>query len=168
MEWENPTTVSLYEKLKLLIGSIRLQDTVGQILNIQLSWLQIFSGISTPLMEYNKPLDYLPSSWLVHLHSLLVDTNIQVEITGLWTPTVQRTDDKIIMDYVIHHTPSWMWEGINRCRLYLKSNTLADLTTLDGCRIPRKIYAVKGAIRTNNILFPKQLRPSEVDRAYWK
>ena len=168
MEWDNPTTVSLYEKLKILIGSIRLQDTVGKILNIQLSWLQIFSGISTPLLEYNKPLDYLPPGWLVHLHSLLVDTNIQVEITGLWTPTAQRIDDKVIMDYVLHHTPSWMWEGINRCRLFLQSNTFADLTTLDGCRIPRKIYVVKGAIRKNNILFPKQLRPSEVDRVYWK
>lgn len=149
MEWENPITVSLFEKLKLLIGSIRLQDTVGQILSIQLSWLQIFSGISTPLLEYKKILDFLPPTWLVHLHSLLVDTNIQVELTDLWTPTVQRKEDEI-------------------CRLFLQSNTFADIMTLDGRRIPRKIYAVKGVIRKNNLLFPKQLRPSATDRAYWR
>ncbi len=39
MDWDNCGVILLYEKLKILIGSIRLQDKVGEILSIQLSWL---------------------------------------------------------------------------------------------------------------------------------
>ena len=91
----------------------------------------------------------------MHLHSLLVETYIQVELSGLWTSTIQRKEDKKIMDYVMYHTPRWMWGGINRCQLFLQSNSFADIITLDGCRIPRKISAVKGAIRKKKIVLSK-------------
>ena len=37
MEWDNPVLIQLYKKIKMLIGSIRLQDTVGKLMRIQLS-----------------------------------------------------------------------------------------------------------------------------------
>ncbi len=44
--WHNMNVVSIYKKLKLLIGSIMLQDTAGQMLELQLTWLQLFAGTS--------------------------------------------------------------------------------------------------------------------------
>lgn len=49
MAWDNCGVIFLFEKLKMLISSIRLQDTVGKLLLIQLSWLQFFTGSSNPL-----------------------------------------------------------------------------------------------------------------------
>ena len=46
MAWQNIHVVSMYEKLKMLIGLIRLQDTVGKMMELQLSWLQLHAGIS--------------------------------------------------------------------------------------------------------------------------
>ena len=168
MDWENPATICLYEKIKFLLGSIRLQDVVGQLLLIQLSWMQLYAGISIPILEYNKSLDYLPPGWIKNLHEYLVDSTVQIELFGGWVPARQREHDAIIMDYVLHHTPSWMWSAINRCRLFLKVTTLADLTTIDGRQIPSKIRKVKKAIRKSNLSFPLQLRPPAADISYWK
>lgn len=52
MDWDNISIVFLYEKLKLPIASIRLQDTVGKMLLVQISRLQLFSGISFLLYLY--------------------------------------------------------------------------------------------------------------------
>ena len=60
MDWDNHGVITIYEKLKMLIGSIRLQDTVGQLLGIHLSWIQLIMGKSTPLLEHNKMVQYLP------------------------------------------------------------------------------------------------------------
>ena len=157
MDWENPETICLFEKNKFLIGSIRLQDVVGQLLLIQVSWMQLYTGISIPILEYNKKLDYLPPGWIMNLHEYLVDSNVQIELFGGWVPSKQREEDEIIMDYVLHHTPSWMWSAINRCRLFLRVTTLADLTTIDGKQIPSRIRKVMKAIRKNNLRFPNQL-----------
>ena len=55
MAWDNSGVIFLFEKLKMLIGSVRLQDKVGQIITLQLSWLQLFDGSSTPVC-YNRSL----------------------------------------------------------------------------------------------------------------
>ncbi len=71
MDWDNPIMVTLFEKLKVLIGSVRLRDVIGQLLYIQLSWLQLYSGISTPVLEYNKTLNFCPQDGLcISTHSL--------------------------------------------------------------------------------------------------
>ena len=166
--WDNPITITIFEKLKILIGSIRLWDTVGQLYYIQLTWIQLYAGISTPVLEYETCLEFIPPGWIMHLHSLLLETNIKVEVFGLWRPTPQRQDDRVIMDFVTHHIPSRMWGGINRCRLFLQANTFADICTIDGRIVPKKIIRVIKALRLNKLSFPHQQRPSEEDRECWK
>ena len=140
---DNILVLSLYEKLKLLIGSIRLNDKVGQMIQIQLSWLQLFSGIGTPILMAEKRIPYLPIGWLTNIHQLLVETRVQIELSHSWVPTIQREEDRVLMDIVHHQLPDWMWEGVNRCRLFLKANTVTDIVTLDGSYIPADICNVK-------------------------
>ena len=44
MKWDNSVAIYLYEKIKMLSTSMRLYDTVGRLMWIQLSWLQLFFG----------------------------------------------------------------------------------------------------------------------------
>ena len=167
MNWKNINVVSLYEKLKLLIGSIRLQDKLGQMLEIQLSWLQLFAGTSVQLLMENKYIPYLPMGWFKHLHKQLVENEICVARWGGWTPTTQRENDRVIMDMVRKQTPEWTWAGINRCRIFLKATTITDITTIDGTYIPIKVREVQSKIRDSRIRFPLQKRPSKEDMRHW-
>ena len=125
MGWEKLLTITIIEKLKLLMGSIRRGDVVGHILQLQLPWLQLFSGISTPILEEKKEVGYLPTGWLTTMHTLLVNTRIAIKLQKGWIPRQQRENDIILMDYVRHHLPLWTWESINSCRMFLKSVTLS-------------------------------------------
>ena len=107
-----------------------MQDTVGSI-GIQLSWLQIFAGISTPIIESVEETKYIPRGWMKNLHQLLVQYKIQVKLHDTWIPQTQRTNDQIIIQYIRDNIPEWAWEGINTCRLFLKVTTIADLSTID-------------------------------------
>ncbi len=113
MDWDNARVLFLYEKLKLLVGSVRLQDKVGQMLLIQLSWIQMFSGQSTKVLQAARIIPYLPIGWLQNLHTHLVESNIQVDLLNIWRPTTQRVEDKVIMDVVCQRIPPWAWLGIN-------------------------------------------------------
>ncbi len=90
-----------------------------------------------------------------------------MEVWGLWTPTIQRINDRVIMDIVQTEFPKWMWGGINRCRLFLKATTVTDLATIEGTYIPVDIRAVKETIRETRLLFPIQQKPSKADITYW-
>ena len=93
MDWDNILVLSLFEKLKLFIGLIRLQDKLGKMIQIQVDWLQLFAGVSTPLLRMNKYVSYLPRGWIVNIHNLLLDTGVQVELSETWIPTPQRNND---------------------------------------------------------------------------
>ena len=58
LDWDNPIIIHLYEKLKILIGSVRIQDLVGRLMQIQLSWLQVFTSISTPILQYDREITF--------------------------------------------------------------------------------------------------------------
>ena len=168
MDWDNPLIIYLYEKIKMLVGSIRLKDTVGRLMLMQISWLQLFAGTGTPLLESNFDINYLPKGWIRTVQRLLVEFQVKIKIYTAWKPTKQRQQDRIIMDYVTQHIPKWAWEGINTCRLYMKATTVTDIATIDGRFIPDHIRNVKSPIRDSKIQFPIQCRPSKQDIEQWQ
>ena len=96
-----------------------------------------------------------------NLHQLLVQYQVQIKIFDYWTPKPQRENDQIIMQYVVDTIPEWAWESINKCRLFLKANTISDLATIDGKYILDQIKLAKAPNRENKIQFPLQARPSK-------
>ena len=139
MSWASIYIAAIYKKLKLLIGSIRLQDMVGKMLQFQITWLQLFAGTGECFLQSNTEVSYLPKGWIMNLHQQLVAYDIKVSIGDGWCPTVQRTEDRVIMDVVQEKFPKWTWAGINSCRLFLKATTIADIATLGGTYIPEHI-----------------------------
>ena len=168
MSWSTIMVVSIYEKLKLLIGSIRLQDTVGKLLQLQITWLQLVAGTSENFLQSKVDVPYLPKGWITNLHKQLVKHDIKVVLSSIWHPTAQREENRVIMDVVRDTLPDWTWTGINSCRIFLQATTIADITTLDGTYVPEKIRYVKSALRDQTLVFPHQTRPSKQDRAQWR
>ena len=168
MDWDHIYTLYVFEKLKFIIGSIRLQDKVGQMLLIQLSWLQLFAGTSVMVLQSSTFLHYLPTGWIQNLHMLLIENDIKVEIRNIWKPTKQREHDRILMDIVHHMIPKWAWAGINRCRLFLGATTMADIVSFDGLSVPDDVKLVRKPIRETKLQFPLQQRPSKEDIRQWQ
>ena len=105
MNWESAYGIMAYEQIELFIGSLRMEDTVGKLLRIQLQWLQMFSGNSTPLLESTQAVKYLPKGWLQSLHEKLVENSIQIRVQKIWRPKPRQLHDRIIMDYVRCNLP---------------------------------------------------------------
>ena len=168
MQWQSPYGIMVYEQLKLLIGSIRLGDTVGTILRVQLKWLQLHAGTSIPLLEEQKNISYLQDCWLKSLHVKMVDSQIKVHVAESWVPTKRHENDVIIMDYVRKYLPEEYWEPINQCRIYMNAVTVSDLTTFEGTTIPASVYKVQGPYRPSRLKYPLQPRPSKRIRKQWE
>ena len=116
----------------------------------------------------DRYLPYLPTGWIQNVHHHLVDHGIKVEMHNLWTPRIQRMNNRVIMDIVTHQIPKWAWSGINRCRLFLKATTISDITTFDGKFVPEKIRKLESSLRENSLTFPLQMRPNKKDISHWK
>ncbi len=86
MQWDTPHSILLTSQLTMLVGSLRLQDAVGQMLQIKLELLQLNAGMETPVLETTRTIPYLPSGWLRNLHELLVEAGIQVKLHKSWKP----------------------------------------------------------------------------------
>ncbi len=76
-----------------------------------------------------------------------MEAGLQISVPKLWKLKPRRINNQIIMDYVVKTFPSWMWDGINACRLYLQVLVFSDLTTLDGHWIPVSIYETRKKLR---------------------
>lgn len=72
------------------------------------------------------------------------------------------------MDILCRLIPQWAWSGINWCRLFLRANTLADNTSLEGKYIPQDICSVKAPIRQSKLGSPIQGKPSKQDIGQWR
>ncbi len=113
MDWDNVKVLFLFEKSIFIIGSLRLLDKVGQMLLVQFLWVQIFTGISTLVLQAKNSIPYLQAGWVKILHTHLVESAVQVEVTDIWRPTTQRVDNGIFMYIVYKEIPKRVWAGIN-------------------------------------------------------
>ena len=168
MAWESPVGMIVQEQIKLFIGSMRLQDTVGKLLGTQVTWLQLIAGTKIPVLQDSRTLPYLPIGWITSLRDKLQNYDITIEISNYWVPQIQRENDKCIMEYVIHHLPRWMWASINLCRLYMQAITITDITTFDGTTIPKEVYLVKAPYRQSQLNFPLPTKPTREQRSHWQ
>ena len=168
MHWETPLSILLTAQLTILIDLLRLNDIIGKLERIQLEWIQLHAGLGTPLLETGEVLEYIPSGWIVNLHRLLVEAGLTVKIDKVWKAKIQRTNDRIIMEYVQENLPEWMWGSINKCRLYLQAVVLSDLADISGQKISTAIYQVVGCYRKRRLAFLTQTEPTDNDINTWQ
>jgi hypothetical protein len=111
------------------------QDTVGNMITIELHSLQVESGSGWHLLEC--PSDYVPyltPCWLTSLFNFLACHDIKLEYTEAEVLELSREGDSYIMDK-IHSLGIFSDDqlyDINACHLHLKVTTLSDITDGSG------------------------------------
>jgi len=169
-----PTIFSEQSSGQLLYftGHISLGDKTGKLLIISLSYLQLLSGSTHPILTqpFTKYSKWIENTWLNSLWAFLSKVGYSVTVSQQWLPVPPRKYDKGLMDQFIQLGFEPLQLGIlNRCRLYLQVLYLSDLVSADGTII---IPAVKNGHRiidrVSNLNWPIQDRPPPSAWTLWR
>ena len=120
-----------------VLQHLRNDRPLGSAMLVYLRWAQRLAGISTSILQHTHPLPQLvDEQWLETLREFLHASDLSIHTPPLFPPTPQRDHDVVLMDYVCNHESSSITtQRINRCRLFLRADTLADLTNAQGTHL---------------------------------
>lgn len=150
---------------KMLIGSLRKDDVVGQTLNVELDLLQLQAGVSWDVLS--RPGEtvrhYVPACWAVHTWDFNDSCGITVARDAQPWLLPQRRHDKFIMEEIaaLPNIKPLALKYAQRCRLYLGVTTLADISTSDGKALSN--WALQHGTtnpRPTSLLYPNQILPN--------
>lgn len=85
-------------KLTTVISHVRAGTKIGQAILININYLQLTTGLETPIFESREDIDYVDNNWLLHLREYMIHINAVLELTQVWTIKKQRKNDVILMD----------------------------------------------------------------------
>ena len=159
-------------KTLVIIQQIRINRDLGKMLQIQLRWAQRVAGISVPILEDSDT--RLPQlqgeAWLGTLREYLALSELGIKVQGIACPVMRRKGDKVLMDHACHSSRSDEEIcNINRCRLYLRAESLSNLCNSEGTLIQQHAFDCKSTARiTTEEAWPRQPRPGKQHRKVWK
>jgi hypothetical protein len=90
-----------FGQLQYLIGSLRTQDTTGDLYQMLLEYTQLECGTATPILEaefHRYEQTILTKNWITECWRYISLCNSSVTISGLWSPTKGRVRDVALMD----------------------------------------------------------------------
>jgi hypothetical protein len=152
-----------FAQLQYLIGSLRTQDTTGDLYQMLLEYTQLECGTDTPILEaefttYEPTI--LTKKWITECWRYMSLCKSTVAITGLWATTEAREGDTALMDkFLKQDTTDAQMKDVNRCRIYLQVFHISDITDLSGNTIEE--WAKRGkhqSNRTSKLNWPVQQR----------
>jgi hypothetical protein len=164
------------QKVQAILQHLRVQQPLGKLLITQLRWAQRIAGVSKSiLVETKQPLPQLAGEhWVTTLREFLQESNLGIEITMLQGITAIREGDKAIMDMTYDRKGKLIFstadvKRINRCRMYLRAETLADISNAEGTSIRQDCWELEETGRNHtDELWPRQPRPGPEHRRTWK
>jgi Reverse transcriptase (RNA-dependent DNA polymerase) len=151
-------------KIESILGNVNAENDTGELIKVDLNWLQLNCGMGTKVLENKNEITYMNRNWITSVQEFLNKTKSTIDIKSAWVPTKSRIGDKIIMDEMIDidHTKQDI-RIFNNFRIYLKVITLSDLVNYSGTHI-QKQYIDKNAMLAHtpksDIKWPNQLLPS--------
>jgi hypothetical protein len=160
------------EKTIFIIRLLRMDRPASKILQIQLAWAQLVSGISKPILEdTSKPLPHLENElWVSSLRQYLSASFLQVHIVHVTHKDPKCINDTFLMDQAC--TMGYSDKKlcmINRCRIYLRAETLADVSSYSGKTIDAQALECNAQARIiSPYIWPAQPRPGLQHRKVWK
>jgi hypothetical protein len=117
--------------IESLLIHVNLRSSIGELLWFNLEYIHIHCGTTRPYLSPKKHIQYIQENYLSGLHNFVMNNELEIHVTDLWTPKVKREGDKVLMDIIydkdIHRLPS-----SNNWRLFYQVNTVSDLATANG------------------------------------
>jgi hypothetical protein len=110
-------------KIETMICHITKKTTPGETFCLNINWIQLLSGISSPVFESDKHLDYIQDNWFLEIKKFLNMCKATIKINSLWSPQLMKINDKFIMDTVNPNTSTKIHRKIiNNWRIYFQVN----------------------------------------------
>lgn len=125
-------------KIEYLLMHLRSNSDLGKLFQINLNWIQLHLGLSTPLFECKHPIKHMCNCWFTHIHEFLLKINARLVIPNTYQPKMERELDCCIMEVIegcsvplsknqLRHMHNW--------RLFFKVQKLSDMTNPAGDQI---------------------------------
>jgi hypothetical protein len=67
-------------KIQSVICHINKGTKLGKTMLINLIWIQLHSGIATPILEHKQRIDYIKEHWFKEIHICVMKNNAKIEI----------------------------------------------------------------------------------------
>ena len=141
-----------------------LPGVPAQLAQIAISWAQFLAGTSISIFEdVSTSLPHLvPMQWIPQVQNFLKTTDCRIELETKFLPTLQRDNDRCLMDIAVESTQFTPTELVllNACRIYLGVTLLSDISTPDGTKL--SLFAINHChddFSTHRGLIPYQDRP---------
>lgn len=160
------------EKTMFIIRLLRTDRPASKILRIQLAWAQHVSGLSDPILENTwTPLPYLENElWISTLRHFLAESRLKLKILNTTTKEPKCQHDFFLMDAAgsMKYSDRKL-SMINRCRVYLKVETIADVSSYSGKSIDTNALECNDQARIMSpALWPFQPRPGPKHIKVWQ
>jgi hypothetical protein len=158
-----------YQQLKFLIGHLNLQDEIGKLILIAISFLQLITGALIPFFtaDHTKYKKWIDKWWLTSIWGFTSRLQIGLDIKHQWHPQLSREQDATLMDFALQQKfPHQYLQAIKSCRLYLQVITISDISSADGkTLLPEVLRGEPPKHRTSQLLWPFEAYPAPAD---WK
>jgi hypothetical protein len=163
-------TLQGIDKLPFFLGHLRIQDRTGDLIKIDLAYIQLLMGSGSFFLHLPyKKYTWIEWGWMTSLWEFLSHTPLTLQYTGQWLPTLPREKDLFIMDYFLSRKVSQKeLRQLNACRLYLQAIFLSDVIDGGGTRIlPEAKVGEPIPHRTSTLDWPIQGKPSSHEWSLW-
>jgi hypothetical protein len=132
-------TICGLTKVQKILEQLRLPRCTGETLMIYLHWTQVLAGTSIPILDNRRSLPHITDPWITMVLKFLNLTNSGIDIQGMRITPLRQEQDCHIMDHIIN-SARWTAQEIeilNYWRLYLRIETISDMTDGSGTRLLR-------------------------------
>jgi hypothetical protein len=155
---------------KLLISHLRKDDTVGQCISDSLDVLQIHTGTSWPVLsqdgtQVRRYVTGTDKTWTTNIWKFNDEHEYTLRHSATTWLLHQREQDSFIMEEIVTlpRINDTDLKAVQRCRLYLKATTIADLTNSAGTALADWVTNPKYRVNDNrpsHLLYPNQGKPT--------
>lgn len=159
------------EQIKKLLVHGSVDTPTGHFLRTSLESAQLEVGIGTPILEadYEYYGFLLTDCWIKSLWRFVSAYGILLRNPDQVLPQLQRTGDAFLMELFV---ASNLFDEtdlikINRCRLFYRAVTLADVVTGDGSAITREARLADRIRPTSSYVWPNEW-PCSADIYKWR
>jgi hypothetical protein len=150
-------------KIQTLLTHVNTNTELGELIRVDLNWLQMCCGISENILNTNKLLPYIDANWFISIKDFLNITNATIEIKNLWKPNLKRENDKIVMDEInkLCMTKQEL-QIFNNWRIFFKITTIAELCNQPGTHVRNRFLSRSSSmyrLGKTDMNWPNQERP---------
>jgi hypothetical protein len=156
----------------LFLKTIRSELEFSKLIRIGLSWFQLESGISVPILECpTLDIPYLEDGWFKMLREFLqsINAEIHIEMTHISKP-LREGDSLIMEDFMAmqHYSPLELYR-LNLCRKYLNVACLSEICNTTGNELLREPWQGRRPVDSESALYwPNQACPHEPSWNAWR